>query len=100
MTDHEARLAFKRRVWNTLLLFGAHQSEKDAFMANWPRCTEFRFQGEFGFGGKVWAPRTDYGFVKVTMYGEDSTSTRKARLEELNGLLATIPVPEGIRGML
>lgn len=53
---------------------------------NFPECGEYRFQGNQGFGGKVWAgSRREAPYV--TCYTEDDTPERKATRERANTLL-------------
>lgn len=53
-----------------------------------PLCTEFRFCGTLGFGGKF---RRYDGDLYVTCYPEDETPERRATIEKVNGLLRELP---------
>jgi hypothetical protein len=62
----------KSQIFDTLVEYaGAPESLWLQFMHQWPQCVEFRFQGSFGFGGKVWS---NGGTVYVNCYREDETS--------------------------
>ena len=65
---------------------GADCRQRAEFVALWPECVEFRFQGALGFGGKVWwnADR-----CYVTIYREDETARRREMVERANERLAT-----------
>lgn len=67
-----------------------------AFPHHWPECREWRFKGDLGFGGKIWARRI-YGkngeaayHVYVTCYPEDKTSEREAIIQKTNARLAEL----------
>jgi len=77
----------KEQIWQVLIAFGARNDYKSQFMHHWPQCREFRFQGEFGFGGKIWAP-TFGDAARATAYSE--TAIDKNRLAEINTQLARI----------
>lgn len=57
------------------------------FRCHYPDCVEYRFQGELGFGGKVWSER---GLVWVTCYSEDENDTRRAMIQRANEMLGTL----------
>jgi hypothetical protein len=77
----------KEAVWCVLEEFGARPGDKSQFMQHWPDCREFRFQGEFGFGGKVWQPTT-FKPATVTAYRESNVD--KSRLAEVNHRLLSL----------
>ena len=65
---------FKNAIWDLLVRDGvAKESERQDFLPNWPQSPEHRFQGKFGFGGKIrYEPGTLKGSpIYVTAYGED-----------------------------
>ena len=77
------------KVWSMLVMRG--QVEEDwaarlSFVTNWPGCREYRFCGDLGFGGKVWAGSPPY----VTCYPEDKTPEREKTLASLNAALAAL----------
>ena len=51
-------------------------------------CTEYRFQGKLGHGGKYRSQRN-----KVDCYQEDATPERLAIIKKVNAKLATLEVP-------
>lgn len=60
-----------------------------SFEYHWPECGEYRFQGNLGFGGKVWANR---GSVYVTCYPEDSNRDRETIIRACNTRLEALSV--------
>lgn len=68
---------------------GAYDSSdaRKQFRCRWPECVEYRFQGDLGFGGKVWAER---GRVWVTCYSEDETDARRVMIQYANERLGTL----------
>lgn len=75
-----------KQVWPVLVTeCGADPDGLDNFVATWPECREYRFQGALGFGGKVWA---NLGKVYVTCYPENETAVRHAMIEAANARLA------------
>lgn len=69
-------------IWDILVTeCGARDDLFREFQATWPRCVEFRFSGNLGFGGKVWANK---GRVYVTCYREDETPERLTAIEIAN----------------
>jgi hypothetical protein len=78
----------KRAVWDVLVeTCGAHPQMWDEFQLCFPECTEFRFQGDLGFGGKVWSIR---GSVYVSCYPEDRTLEREALINAANLRLSEV----------
>lgn len=72
---------------------GAHDDaghvERAMFAHHFPECIEYRFQGDLGRGGKVWANNGD---LYVTCYPEDETSERLTMIEQANARLAPLAV--------
>ncbi len=69
---------------------GANESMRGSFIQNhsdkeYP-CTEWRFCGHLGFGGK-YRSKTN----TVTCYSEDETPKRLAIIREINTALSTLP---------
>jgi hypothetical protein len=58
-----------------------------AFDHHWP-CSEFRFIGGLGFGGKV---HYDQGRARVSCYAEHRTAERLAMIDRANARLAARP---------
>ena len=83
-------------VWDEVLVpLGGASSNPDnrhsflyAHLRADPPCTEFRFQGHFGFGGKV---RTD-GLLRCRMdyYPENKSATRDEQQAAVNAKLAEL----------
>lgn len=73
LTERQATL-----VWGILTKFAgasAHPSCEIAFVQTQKEgCTEYRFQGHLGFGGKFW---NDGGKWYITCYQEDETPERR-----------------------
>lgn len=76
-------------VWDLLMEYGASEHQRIEFLAatTGRGITEFRFQGEFGFGGKFWVSA---GRWYVSCYSEDLTAARQTRLNEANARLAVL----------
>jgi len=81
MTDSQ-----KAAIWDILTEYGATEINRESFMQHFP-CSEFRFQGVFGFGGKI---RSQNKTISVTCYPEDATAERKEKLTQINQRLAAI----------
>lgn len=67
---------------------GAHPDDRAEFLYHETKdggCTEFRFQGSLGFGGKFYV-NADRWYVGA--YREDMTPDRAEVIERVNGLLA------------
>ena len=64
-------------------------SMHEQFMTNWPECNEFRFCGNLGFGGKVWAAKHGEP-VRVTCYPEDRNAIRDEIVTRTNLALAEL----------
>lgn len=57
----------------------------------WPKCKEYRFIGNQGFGGKIWSPGTmDRNHAMVTCYSEDDNPERKAARDRANERLTAL----------
>lgn len=75
-------------IWDILVQFGTPEFWRDSFVAIAQEgFREYRFQGEFGFGGKLWNHR---GSWSATYYPEDRNPSRDSRLAELNVRLASL----------
>jgi hypothetical protein len=78
-------------VYALLRLVGAPARDQDNFVhvftteARVP--SEWRFQGEFGFGGKLWLEHDRW---RVSCYREDDTPERIEKIELLNLLLEVL----------
>ena len=84
--------AYFTAVWDEALqpLGQAHPSDRPEYLNAhvMGRCAEFRFQGAFGFGGKV---RTGPDLrCKVDFYPEDATARRRDLQAEVNNRLADL----------
>lgn len=80
----------KRAVWDVLVeICGASERMWPQFEYHFPGCREFRFQGDLGFGGKVWADRHR---VYVTCYPEHETPAISAKIQQANAALAQLGV--------
>jgi len=76
----------KRAIWRILVEeCGALEKQWDQFYYHWPQCREFRFQGDLGFGGKVYNMGDR---VWVDNYREHSTDETRAAIERANARLA------------
>lgn len=85
MTDTYADLVYDVLVVKA----GATESQRQQFVATWPKCNEYRFMGSLGFGGKVWAPKHGRP-AAVSCYREDESPERLAVIEDVNQLLALL----------
>jgi hypothetical protein len=65
------------------------QYDDFGFAYHWPDCGEWRFQGNQGFGGKVYAGYRDTP-AYVQCYQEDDNPERKAARERANARLAQL----------
>lgn len=74
------------KVWNILETHCDCQYSKNSFLSLQGDFTEFRFQGNLGFGGKVW---NNYG-VYVNYYHEDMTPERDCIVNVTNKELEKI----------
>jgi len=64
----------KEEIYDILVKHaGASERERDQFYALFP-CSEWRFQGKLGFGGKL---RIHDGRVWIDYYKEDETEERE-----------------------
>lgn len=80
--------AQKRAIWSVLVeTCAARAGQWDEFAYHFPQCREFRFQGNLGFGGKVWADRRR---VYVNCYPEDETAERRVLIDSANAALAAV----------
>ena len=74
------------QVWDILVeTCGAHEDMRSDFLyqAQQTRRLEFRFQGSFGFGGKVYVEEPP----RVSCYPEDETDERNAAVATANNKL-------------
>lgn len=72
-------------IWHILVTEGgANAEDRDAFIAQWPDCVEYRFGGHLGSGGKVWAPGSKRSVPVVDFYPESSTVSRRAIAARIN----------------
>ncbi len=78
---------FLNKVYNLLVAIGgAHEYERESFVYHHLEgCTEWRFQGQLGFGGKYYSERN-----KVSCYSEDKTEHREYLIKKLNEELAKL----------
>ena len=79
-------------IWDILVAqAGAMEQERSSFIQaqckDEYRCTEFRFCGDLGFGGKLWV---NNGRIYVSCYPEDMTKKRGDIVEKVNAELAEI----------
>lgn len=79
------------RVFDLLVsIGGANESQRDDFVFHHarcsPPCTEYRFQGKLGFGGKYLS-----SLNKVCCYSEDLTKKRLEIIDRLNAELRNLP---------
>lgn len=80
-------------AWNALVaLGGAVEEMRQNFIYtvqehNHDYPFEYRFQGDFGFGGKV---RIRDGYFQADYYPEDRTDEREKKLRTLNNNLAQL----------
>lgn len=85
MTKNKAR-----KVYDILVQLGrANQSNREGFIFHHTEsnseCTEWRFQGAFGFGGKYWRDSN-----KITCYPEDETPELIELMDKINFKLSEI----------
>lgn len=77
---------FANKVYDILVQFGAQESERSDFIyhhcVDKYGCSEWRFCGVFGFGGKYRS-----GWNGVTAYPENITPKMQAELTKCNLLL-------------
>lgn len=86
-TAHRAEL---NEVYTILVtVCGAHEDERDSFVAGWndPTGNEWRFRGSLGFGGKVYRSMGSY---RVNCYEEDRTPERYSCITRANKALIAI----------
>lgn len=77
-------------VWDVLVAeCGAREEERQDFLYHWPGCTEYRFIGRLGFGGKVWS---NHGEVYVSYYPEDETNARNEMVQRANAKLSALHI--------
>ena len=75
------------KVWDILVAYcGANEDWREYFNRIWPDCEEFRFQGNQGFGGKVWAPVRNQA-PYITCYKEDENLKRNTTRTNANTAL-------------
>jgi len=72
----------------------ANESDRDSFLHAQERgCTEYRFCGSLGFGGKFW---DNAGRWYVTCYSEDETPARLTAIDATNTALAALRESVGV----
>ena len=71
---------------------GAPPSDKQDFVRHFDewRRIEWRFQGDLGFGGKLWKQTGPQPRLLVTCYREDETPERLAMIAKANERLAAL----------
>lgn len=80
-------------VWITLVIAcGADAEKQDDFvrLAQQMDSLEYRFQGNLGFGGKVYVGRFEKDPPRVSCYKEDETPKRRKTINNVNQLLTAI----------
>jgi len=79
------------RIYDVLEDYGADWTQRDTFVrrhVNPPvTCTEWRWQGVLGFGGKLYTHRL---VPYVDCYQQDETPTRLQAIQEINEKLKEI----------
>lgn len=77
------------QIWTILVEeVGAREDDRRSFVQHQgAACTEWRFQGELGFGGKFYPSRARW---YVGCYPEDRTATREALIERANRRLESL----------
>lgn len=89
MSEQEQGLdaeAFYKDVCRVLIeLAGARETVYELFYYVQKDCTEYRFQGRFGFGGKYYVYDNQVGY-----YPEDITPDREALRDRVNAELAAL----------
>lgn len=84
---------FHEQVWAVLNEeCGAAATMPHEFTHHWPKCVEYRFQGDLGFGGKVYAQGNR---LWVSCYGENRTTARDSMIEKANSRLAALKRAKG-----
>jgi hypothetical protein len=85
------------RIYDVLVsVCGASEFEREAFVQQYipGPCSEWRFQGHLGFGGKIYDDgthmRPHFPRFRVRCYPEDRTPEREAMRKEADALLAAI----------
>ena len=81
------------RIWDILVKdAGAHEHHRENFVHYLIEPVrhghEYRFMGDFGFGGKLHYTPTRGAWVSC--YPEDQTDERKARIDSINAELANV----------
>lgn len=71
---------------------GAPEILRSEFMMNWP-CTAFRFQGDLGYGGRIWLRKKRPPEVRTNP--EDFTVARDRAVKATNEALAKL-LPRGL----
>jgi hypothetical protein len=80
--------AWANEIYNVLVEeCDAQEHDRESFCLNVAEdCTEYRFEGNLGFGGKFW----DYGVWHVDCYPEDLTPQAAAIIERANDRLESL----------
>jgi len=76
----------KNKIYDILIEECKASSEdymRDMFLHSFPECEEYRFQGNLGFGGKIWWRDYDKR-MDVTCYREDETPERLEIIQRVN----------------
>lgn len=79
---------WREAIWHILVNeAGANPDDRDAFLALWPECVEYRFGGHLGSGGKIWAPGSKRSVPVVDFYPESYSVARAAVTARVNAHL-------------
>jgi hypothetical protein len=92
MAGNNMPIALANLIWDILVAdAGAMEQERNSFIQAQTRdeyrCTEFRFCGDLGFGGKFWVNNDR---IYVSCYPEDMTKKRGDIIEKVNAKLAAL----------
>ena len=96
LTEDQAKAIYQILV--DICKASAHEHDLFGFVFHQTKpqeCTEWRFQGCLGFGGKFWR---NSGKWYVSGYQEDYTPERKATMAEANVALAALKDSYGLTG--
>ena len=78
---------FWQSVWSILQKECGTGRDQFGFVHSAGNFSEWRFQGDLGFGGKIY---NKYDGLRVSCYPEDMTPERKAMIERANERLAEL----------
>ena len=94
-TKMKAKTEYFNKVYDILVnLGGAGEYNRESFINNHTSsidlpndapCTEWRFMGHLGFGGKYWSERNE-----VNCYREDETPEREVLIDKINMALGEL----------